>query len=191
MVKLSNSTKLSAKFGGQLSDEFLHDGVNLFVTHRLLGILEDEVDGIRLLAGRELVALIDVEEFDLLQELLLRLTGDVLYLLELYALVDEQGEVAADGGELRYVGELHFLLADNLHEGCPVELGIIDGGVDVELTLQLLGDDTQFDEFLSSTVLDGESCREDGIVGLLADNHAGLYTNAGEDIINEGIQFGK
>ena len=67
----------------------------MLVTHRLLGILQDEVDGIRLLASGQFVALIDVEQLDFLQELTLRLTSNVFNLLELDALVDEQGEVAA------------------------------------------------------------------------------------------------
>ena len=89
MVKWSNSAKLGAKFGGQLSDEFSHNCLNLLVAHGLLSILEDEVDGIRLLAGRQFVALIDVEQLDFLQELLLGLTGYLLNLLELYTLVNQ------------------------------------------------------------------------------------------------------
>ena len=72
-----------AQFGVELlldvGDEFLHDGIDLLVTHRLLLILKNKIHGVRLLTSRQLVTLIDIEELHLLQELLLGLTGNLLY----------------------------------------------------------------------------------------------------------------
>ena len=117
---------MSAKFSGQLSDEFLHDGIDLLVTHRLLLILKDEVHGVRLLAGRQFVAFVDVEEF----------------YSELHTGINQQGEVAADGWELGDLGVEHLVLLDYLHQGRPVQFCVIDGIVEAELLLQFLRDDT-------------------------------------------------
>ena len=61
-----------------VGDEFLHDSVDLLVTHCLLLILENEVHSIALLACWQFVTLIDIEELYLLQEFLLSLTGNLL-----------------------------------------------------------------------------------------------------------------
>ena len=58
----SHLAQLSAELLGEVLDEFLHDGVDLLVTHGLGLVLQDEVDGVRLLALRQVLAFVDVEE---------------------------------------------------------------------------------------------------------------------------------
>ena len=69
-----SSTVLS-KFCSELilevADELLHDGVNLLVVESFLLILEDEVDSVALLTLWQVLALVNVEEFNLLKQFLL------------------------------------------------------------------------------------------------------------------------
>ena len=100
--------------------------LDVLVGEGLLGVLEGEVDSVALLAGREVLALIDIEELYLLQQVALGLVGYGLHLEEADLLVDEQCEVAAHGGILAYLGEADLVLAALAHKGLPVEVGIVD-----------------------------------------------------------------
>ncbi len=86
MIKLA---QLGTEFLFEIGNQLIHDGLDLLVTHRLLRVLQDEVDGIRLLAGRQVLTLIDIEKLYFLQQFLLRLTGYLLNLRKLHVLVNE------------------------------------------------------------------------------------------------------
>ncbi len=79
----------------EVGNELLHDGIYLLVIQSLLLILQDEVNGITLLALWQVLTLINIEENHALQEFLLCLMGNLLNLSELYILVYEQCKVAA------------------------------------------------------------------------------------------------
>ena len=95
------STPTLSEFGTdllfQLRDNLLHNSIGLLIAHRLGFVLQDEVDGVTLFASLEVLALIDVEENDRAEELLLASIGHALNGGKLYALVHEEGEVAARG----------------------------------------------------------------------------------------------
>ena len=73
--------------------KLLHDSVNLLVAHSLLRVLQHEVYSVRLLALRQFVALVNVEQLYLLQQFLLCLLSNLLHLGKLNVLVDQQSEV--------------------------------------------------------------------------------------------------
>ena len=110
---LDFSCRALAKFGtkllGELLHELLHDGGNLLVVERLAVVLQDEVDRIGLLAQRQVLALIYVKEVDRTQQLLLGLVGNLLYLAEFHALVNEQRQVAAHRTRSGLVDALQIL----------------------------------------------------------------------------------
>ena len=94
--------------------------------------MQHEVDGVALLSGFEVLAFIDVEEGNLFKELLVGGKGDLLDAGELYALVDQEGEVAAHSGELTDFGEADAVLLGLLHQERPVDVGEVDFRADVE-----------------------------------------------------------
>ena len=83
--------------------DFLHDSICLFVVHRALVVLQGEVDGVALLAFGEVFPFVDVEEGDGLEVFLLRTERNLFDARELERSVDEEGEVARDGGIFAYL----------------------------------------------------------------------------------------
>ena len=94
--------------------------------------MQEEVDGVTLLAGFEVLAFVNVEEGHLFEELLVGGKGNLLDAGELYALVHQESEVAAHGGELADFGEVDAVLLGFLHQERPVDVGEIDFRADVE-----------------------------------------------------------
>ena len=176
------STQFCTELLGEVLDEFLHDGIDGAVVESLGLVLQDEVDGIGLLAGRQVLALIDIEEAHFAQELALGLVGDGLDLRELHALVDQQGEVAADGGELGQFGEADGLLADELHDLSPGDVGEVHFRGDVESSLQTLGDDAELCDDLAAAILDEDALGEEVVLAVLEDDGSEGYTQPLEDI---------
>ena len=83
-------SQFSIQLACEIGNEFLHDGIDLLVVESLLLVLQNEVHCVALLALWQVLALIHVEENHTLEELLLCLTGDYLYLLKLHTLVDQE-----------------------------------------------------------------------------------------------------
>ena len=94
----------SPQFGIELlfevGDEFLHDGIYLLVIECALLILQDEVDRIALFALGQVFALIDIKEFDALQQFLFRLPCYLLNLLKFHALVMSNAKSRLTAGYL-------------------------------------------------------------------------------------------
>ena len=88
-------SQFSIQLTCEVGNKFLHDGIDLLVVESLLLVLQNEVHCVALLALWQVLALIHVEENHALEELLLCLTGDHLYLLKLHTLVDQECQVAA------------------------------------------------------------------------------------------------
>ena len=65
--------------------------LNVLVSKGLLGVLQGEVDGVALLAGGEVLTLINIEELYLLQQVALSLISYSFHLEEGNLLVNEQG----------------------------------------------------------------------------------------------------
>ena len=126
----------------EVVDELGHDSLNLLVVESLGLVLQDEVDGVALLAFRQVLAFVHVEEFDALEELLLCLACNLLNLLKLNALVDEQCEVAAYRWELADVVIEHLVLLDGAHHVVPVDVGEEHFLVDVHLLQKLVANGT-------------------------------------------------
>ena len=123
----------------EVGNELLHDGINLLVIQCLLLILQDEVHGIALLALRQVLTLINIEEYHALQELLLGLMGNLLNLCKLYVLVNEQRKVAAHRWILADICVSKVHLLHSLHQVIPVNISIEYILLDVEyLLLQLV-----------------------------------------------------
>ena len=135
MIKLA---KFSTELLLQASYELLHDSIDLLVVHGFLRILKDEVDSIRLLSLWQLIAFVNVEEFHLLQQFLLCLTCYLLNLCELYAVVNQQGEVSTDGRMLRNLCESDLVLLRCFHQLCPVQLSKIYWLLQIELLQEFL-----------------------------------------------------
>ena len=70
ICQFNASTQLRLQLVFQVGDDFTHDFVNLLVVERGILVLEEEAYRIALLACFEVLAFIDVEQGDFLQELL-------------------------------------------------------------------------------------------------------------------------
>ena len=78
-------------------DEFVHDFVDLFVRQCFFLVEEGEADGVRLFAGPEPLAFVDIEEGDGFQQVLFGAEGRFPDFLECHLAVEQQGEIALDG----------------------------------------------------------------------------------------------
>ena len=67
---LVSLSKFGSEFLPEHSQEFLHNGIHSLVCQGLFRILQIEADGVLLLAFRNLVSGIDIEEDNVLEELL-------------------------------------------------------------------------------------------------------------------------
>ena len=101
----------------------MHDGFDLLVFERAIIILKDEVDGITLLPLWQVLALVHVEELNLLQQFLVGLHGNSHNIFEQNLLIKQQRKVATNSGELTYLFKLNVLLANLLVDGRPIEVG--------------------------------------------------------------------
>ena len=126
----------------------------------LLVVLENYADGIRLLAGFEVLAFIYVEEAHAAQQFALRAVYHLLNISHGDRSIYEQREVALHGLGLWQVGKCHLLLERHLHESVPVELGEEHFLSHIELLQDSLLHDTHLTDVLSATVVDGECSRE-------------------------------
>ena len=173
----------------EVVDNPVHDDFDLLVVERALLVLQDEVDGIRFLALGQVFAFVNVEKLYFLQQFSLALACHLLDLRKLHALVDEQGEVAAHGGELRDFRVFHLVLADGLHQGCPVEVGVIDFVLDAEILLNRPTDDTELCEHFSTAILQREARREDVVRNFLAHHHTLRNAQSRQDVLHVGVQL--
>ena len=173
----------------QVSDKFLHDCVYLLVVERFLLVLEDEVHGVRLFAFGQILAFIDIEEFDALEEFPLRLISNLLNLHKLYALVDEQGEVATDWRELADFLIVHGGVAHGFHECRPIQFGIAYRILYLCRLEQASIYQSHYDKHLSASVLDGDSFGENVVVAVLEYHRADGQSYACEDIHHISLQF--
>ena len=87
-------SEFSSELLSQVVNESLHNCINGFVIESLCLILQDEVDSIALLALGQVLAFIDVEEFDCFEQFLLGLIADAFHLCERHSRVEQQGKVA-------------------------------------------------------------------------------------------------
>ena len=173
----------------EVCDELGHHGVDLLVVEGLGLVLQNEVDGVALLALGQVLAFVHVEELHVLQELLLCLLCNVGDGLKLYALVDEQGEVAAHGRIFAYLVEQHLFAAHGFGHGVPMDVGIEHVGGDVGLLEQLLAHDAHFCHYLSAAVLDGYAFAEDVVVAMFRHDGAGHDAEACKDVLYMGLEL--
>ena len=80
--------------------QLLHNLVDLLVGHRLFGVLEFEAQSVGNLARLKVLAFVNIEQLDILQEFLLALVSNILDGCKLNVLVNEQCKVAANRREL-------------------------------------------------------------------------------------------
>ena len=173
----------------QVSHQLLDNLLDLLVIEGGIFILQQETDGIAFLSGFEVLALIDIEEFNLLEQLFLALVGNAFNLSKLHLLVNEQGQVALHGRELGEFLVAHLGPLNGLHQFLPVEIGIEDLLVDVHRLKQLLLDDTEGSQTLASTSLEAESSSKDILRGVNLLESTGSDTQATEDVHHVGLEF--
>ena len=175
----------------QVVDELLHDSVNLLVAHCLLAVLQDEVHSIRLLAFRQILALVNVEEFDCLEQFLLSLVGDSLNLSKWNVTIEQQGKVATYGWELANLSVSDVLLLYDAHDLVPTNVGEIHRSVDVESFCELARYDAHLCEDFSATILDAETLTVNVALALAEDKHSEWNSQSCEDIYDVSLEFGK
>ena len=104
----------------------VHDLVNAGIVKGLALILQQEAYSVALLAGLKVLALIYVKQGNLLKDLVLSLVSQFLDIAELDALVNQQGQVTANGRILGQICKAGLDLAGSLEKFIPVDIGIID-----------------------------------------------------------------
>ncbi len=182
-------SQLSAELRGKVVDKFFHDSVDLFVVQRLVLVFKDEVDGIALLAIRQVLALIDIEEFDTLQKFLLALVGDLLDLRKLHVVVNQQSQVTADRRIFAEFLELYLVLLDSLEDAGPVKLCVEDILVDTLRCQHLVGELAVVDECLARAIVECDTFREDVVLAVSLYKHVRSYTSTLQDVVDISLQL--
>ena len=129
--------KLCAKLLLKVIDELLHDSIDSLVVQRLSLVLQDEVHSIRLLAFWQILALIDIEELDCLEQFLLCLISNTFHFSERHVAVKQQRQVAAYGRELAYLCVGDVLVLDDAHDLVPADVCEINGRINAECLCEL------------------------------------------------------
>ena len=114
------------------SFQFIHYCLYLAVFERVIRVLQDERERIRLLACLEVLAFIDVEQEHILQQFLLRRKGCTSQVSKLNRTIYKQREVTLHFRILRQVSDNRFILLVLFDECVPVKVCIIYLLVDVK-----------------------------------------------------------
>ena len=145
----------------------VHDLVNAGIVKGLALILQQEANGVTLLAGLKVLALIYVKQGNLLKDLVLSLVSQFLDIAELDALVNQQGQVTTNSGILGQLSEAGLNLAGSLEQLIPVDIGIIYRLLDIGSLKQAASYKTQFCNCLARTQLVTQTAAVYGVVKLL------------------------
>ena len=173
----------------EAGDDLCHNGIGLLVVHRLGVVLQEEVDGVTLLADFKVLTFVNVEEGHLFEELPVGGKGNLLDAGELYALVHQEGEVAAHGGELADFGEVDAVLLGFLHQERPVDVGEIDFRADVEGGCEGFLHQSELEHNRSVVVHQCQRLGKDVVRACLLLEFADWCAEAREDMTHVGFKF--
>ena len=151
--------------------------------------MQEEVDGVTLLAGFEVLAFVNVEEGHLFEELPVGGKGNLLDAGELYALVHQESEVAAHGGELADFSEVDAVLLGLLHQERPVDVGEIDFRADVEGGGEGCLHQSELEHNRSVVVNQSQRLGKDVVRACLLLEFADGCAEAREDMAHVGFKF--
>ena len=151
--------------------------------------MQSEAYRITLLSGFQVLAFVHIEESHFLQKLLFGFVSNLFDFGKLNLLVEQESQVTLHGRELGEFLEVHLRSLDGLHQFIPIDFGIIDFVVDVELLLNLLAHDTEGSKQLTTTGMNADSgCIY--IVGQVTEHHgAVVQAQASEDIEDVCLEF--
>ena len=122
-----------SEFVHESGQQFVHNPFHIGVRKGLLQILQDKAKGILLLAGRDLVAPVDIEQSHALEKLLGRLERAPVKVGIADILIKQEGKVPADLRELGQFLESDYVPLHEFEQGVPVDLRSEDRLLHVEL----------------------------------------------------------
>ena len=128
--------------------------------------MQDEVHGITLLALRQILAFVHVEQLNFLEQFLLRLRGHGHNILKQHFLIEQQSEVATNGRELAYLLKFYVFLACQLNKGSPIQVGKEHFVRQTKVLANAIGHISQFGNNLSAPVHHFKGVSKDVVIAL-------------------------